>query len=142
MSKVLIGCKLPNGITLDGINGPVTLNGSNTSMVIGGDFGITTVDEEEAAYLFAMYELHSAFQSKSIFTHNTKSVDDLADLADELKDEKTGLEGINPDAPAKGLAPADATKTALQEAQANRRPAAPVANKADKSAALELANKQ
>lgn len=141
MSKVLIGCKLPNGMTLDGMNGPITLNGANTSLVIGGDFGVTTVDADEAAYLFAAYDQHSAFQSKSIFTHNTKSVDDLADMAEDLKGQSTGLEGINPTAPAKGLAPDVATTQALKEAENKPRPAKPTVSKEDASATKQLASK-
>ena len=142
MPKVLIGCKLPNGIVLDGMSGPVALNGANTSLVIGGGFGLTYVDEGEAAYLMAAYAEHSAFKSKSIFTQNSASVDDIADLADDLKENTTGLEGVNPDTPAPGLAPADTTQKAMAEAKATPRPATPVATKADRAAAVELATKQ
>ena len=141
MSKVLIGCKLPNGIVLDGMSGPIALNGANTSRVIGGDLGLTYVDETEAAYLFATYESHSAFQSKSIFTQGGDSVADITAQADDLKDQKTGLEGIDPNAPAANLAPDDATKQALSEAAANPRPANPVISKEDAAAARELAAK-
>jgi hypothetical protein len=139
--NTLIGCKLPNGITLNGTQGQgIELNGVNKSLVAGG-FGLTYVDENEAAFLFAQYREFSPFVSKAIFSYETDKVADLVAMADDLKGEKTGFEAINPDVPAadKKLLPADEKQLDQAKEQAERNPV-PVrapASAADKAAAKE-----
>lgn len=141
--NVLIGCKLPHGIILQGTAGQdVKLNGMNTSLVAGG-FGLTNVDEGEAAYLFAQYENFGPFKSNAIFYNNSDSVADVAAMARELEGEKTGFEGMDPDAPANGIKPEDDDKLSKQKEAVERqpRPAMAPASKADKAAAKKLAGK-
>lgn len=139
MSKVVIGCKLPHGIVLEGIGGQIELNGMKTSLIPGG-FGVTVVDADEAAYLFATYEQHAAFRNNSIFTSENAKTSDLSAIARELEGERTGFEGLNPDAPAPSLQPADekALDRAKEEAERNQRPAIAPKSNADKEAANQI----
>lgn len=141
MSKtVLVVCKLPCGIVLDGTSGEnsIELNGCNTALVPGAP-GLTHVDETEWLYLKMRYADHAAFKNNSIFTSETDKVADALDMADELKDEKTGLEGIDPNKPGKNLKPQDERKV---EEQINQNlGTAPRKNTkgANRAAALEAA---
>lgn len=45
MDLVTVGCKLPNGLHLDLQGKRVTLNGANSSRIVGG-YGLTPVDKE------------------------------------------------------------------------------------------------
>lgn len=142
MSTVLVGCRLPCGITLDGTAGPVTLNGTNTSMIDGG-CGLTHVDATEWLYLSAVYAEHSAFKSEAVFNYkDSNAVADVLAINAELKDEKTGFEALDPTKPAPGLTPEDPTK--LREMINKNRtgvkvPAKKAANKQDQAAAVEAA---
>lgn len=146
MSKtILVGCKLPNGLTVKGTGGqPITINGLNTCLIVGG-YGVTHVDETEHAYIFAVYAEHAAFQNQSIFTVGTSKVDDLISLGEELRDEQTGLEGIDPANPgAKGedgnlVKAADNQIVPNKDEKVSR--AKNVNSAADKAAAAELAGK-
>jgi len=147
MSKtILVGCKLPNGLTVYGTQKqPITLNGMNTCMIMGG-YGVTHVDADEHAFIFAVYAEHDAFKSQAIFTADSAKVDDIISLGDELRDEKTGLEGIDPANPGeKGgdgdlLKPSDKQVVRMAEEPATVR-VKNVKNAADKAAAAELASK-
>lgn len=138
---VLFGCKLPHGIILRGTRGQqIVLNGLNTSLIPGG-FGITHVDEIEVEYIKAAYKDFAPFKSQAIFTPGSSKVSDAAAMARELTDERTGFEGVNPDAPAPNLKPEDGVDKALEMAEradAARPRKAPTAP-ADKAAANELA---
>lgn len=141
MSKsILVGCKLPCGIQLDGPSGPIVINGVNTAMIHGG-FGLTHVDANDWAYLLGTYAAHAAFKSQAIFTTGNDNVADIAAKGAELSDERTGFEGLDPTKPGKGLEPEDKKK--LQESlneTANK--AGTKAGKvapADRAAALALA---
>ncbi len=138
MSTVLIGCKLPHGITFKGSEGQaITLNGMNRSMIEGG-YGLTHVDESEAALFFATHADFAPVVSQAIFTHQTDSVGDLHDMSLDLQGEKTGFEGLDPAKPAPGLKPDEKQAlddTALREKPPVRAPQ----SKADKAAARAAA---
>jgi hypothetical protein len=103
MATVIIGCKLPHGLTFKGQKGQrITLNGMNTSPIAGGH-GITHVDEDEAAVFFATHADFAPVKNNAIFYNQSDRIEDVAAMAQELKDEKTGLEGLDPSAPAPGL---------------------------------------
>lgn len=139
MSKtVLVGCKLPSGIVLDGPKTPILLNGQNTALIPGAP-GLTHVEENTWAYLQATYGEHSAFKSNSIFSTGTASVADVSDAADDLAGEKTGFEGLDPENPAKGLIPEDAAKLAKAKSEA-KTTTKKAQSKADRAAAVELAS--
>lgn len=143
MSTVIIGCKLPHGIVLHGTAGQdIKLNGVNSSLVAGG-FGLTHVDESEAAYLFAQYAEFGPFKSEAIFSYHTDSVADVASLGEELADVKTGFEGMDPDKPGPKLEPEnkDQLDKAKEDVERNPRPAIAPKAKADKAAAKALAGK-
>lgn len=100
MSTVVVGCKLPQGIHLDHDGKRVTLNGSNSSEIIGGH-GLTIV---EKAFWDAWKELHKDFEAIKhglIFAHEKES--NTRAEAKEKVDNKSGFEGINPDAPGAGI---------------------------------------
>lgn len=139
MATIVIGCKLPHGIELSGSQGQkIKLNGVNTSLVAGG-FGITHVDKAEAAYLFSVYEDFGPFKSNAIFTNEDAKVANLADLANDLKNEPTGFEAMDPSKPGKGLEAETNVDKALEQAERQPRPSKAPAAPADKAAANELA---
>ena len=112
-NTVLVGCKLPNGIVLHGTKSqPIHINGMNTSMIAGG-YGITTVDAMEWNFLQAFYADFAPFVAKAIFGHGTADVNDVIDMASDLRNEKTGLEGMDPLNPARQLGN-DAAKMEFQ----------------------------
>ncbi len=102
-NTVVVGCKLPHGLTFTTPDGrKVTLNGMNTAVIAGGH-GITRVNENDAAIFFATHKTFAPVVSKAIFYNDSDKVEDLAAMAVELKNEKTGFEGLDPTAPAPGL---------------------------------------
>lgn len=141
-NTVLVGCRLPSGITLDGTAGPITLNGTNTSMIEGG-CGLTHVDPTEWLYLSNVYAEHSAFKADAVFHYkDSNKVADVLAVNDELKDEKTGFEGLDPHKPAPNLQPEDPAKLKqeLNKNQGVKVPAKKAATKQDQAAAVEAAS--
>ena len=105
MALISVGCKLPNGLHLDHGGKRVTLNGSNASVVIGGH-GITEGIDE--SFFEAWLKAHEDFQpvkSGLIFAHGKKA--NVEAEAKEKTKNKSGFEGLNPDAPSPGIKPAD-----------------------------------
>lgn len=104
MATIVIGCKLPNGLHLDYAGKRVTLNGANSSSIIGGH-GITTgVDKE---FWEAWSKLHADFvpiQKGLIFAHDKESSANAQ--AKEYSKNVSGFEGLDPNKPAAGIAPA------------------------------------
>lgn len=138
MSTVLIGCKLPHGIVVKGIQGQdIKLNGMNTSMVAGG-YGLTNVDADEAAVFFATHSDFAPVANNAIFTHQTDKVSDIIAIGEELQGEKTGFEGLNPETPVPGLKPEDRQATS-DAALPQKPPVQAPKSKADKAAAQQLA---
>lgn len=141
-NTVLVGCKLPSGITLDGSAGQrVELNGVNTSMVAGG-CGLTHVDATEWLYLQAVYAEHSTFKTNQVFSYkDSAKVADVLDIAADLADVKNGFEGLDPNAPAKAIVPEDASKLKqeLRKNEGVKAPAKVAKSKADQAAAVQAA---
>lgn len=143
MSKtILIACKLPHGLALQGMGGEsdvVKLNGANSAMVDGAP-GLTHVEETQAQYLMSAYAEHSAFKNNAVYSYGTDSVSDITDMTGDLADNKTGLEGLDANKPAPGLLADDpkALEKARAEAERKPRPTKGVA-KADKAAAAQIA---
>lgn len=101
MATVTIGCKLPNGIHLDHEGKRVTLNGANSSRVIGGH-GIT--ERVDKAFWDAWLAIHKDYEPVKrglIFAQN--STRNAEAEAKEKQDNPSGLEGINPDKPGRGI---------------------------------------
>lgn len=144
MSKtILVGCRLPSGLTLDGMfpGTKVTLNGTNTSMVQGAP-GLTHVDETEWLFLREQYASHSAFVTDAVF--DFKSSDKVADVlavADDLAGVKTGFEGLDPNKPAPHLEPENKVNLRQEMAKNEGRkiPAVSIKGAKNKAAAAEAA---
>lgn len=139
---VLVACKLPAGMILeaDGI-GQVRLNGANSAYVPGAP-GLTHVPEDKWLLLETVYASHSAFTSQAIFATGSDRVADVSAMADELKDERTGFEGLDPQNPATGIKPSEDSASAMAKLiEANTQTATPTkaVEGADAAAALELA---
>lgn len=105
-SPVAIGCKLPNGLTLQFRKRPGTpeykLNGANASRVIGG-YGITTIPSD---FWEEWKKAHVGFPPLAnglIFEQS--SVAKAEDEAKEKSAIRSGLEPIDPKNPAPGVTP-------------------------------------
>ena len=89
---VVIGCKIPNGVKIRGAGKEFTLNGSNTSNVIGG-YGITENVPADVWEDYAKAHAKSpAIVNELIFAQ--KDTRSARDAANERKGQKTGLEQI------------------------------------------------
>lgn len=105
MAKVSVACKLPHGLNVAVDNAVVTLLGTNSDSAIGG-YGITdNVDKEFMDEWLKRNADHPAVKNELIFI-NTKNADTKA-KAKDLKENKNGLEGLDPDKPAPGITKAD-----------------------------------
>jgi hypothetical protein len=102
MPQVTVGCKLPQGIHLDHAGKRVTLNGYNTSEIIGGH-GLTTVDKEFFDAWKAEHKDFEPVKQGLIFAHEKES--NTRAEAKEKANNKSGFEGIDPNAPGKDLKP-------------------------------------
>jgi len=141
MSQVIIGCKLPQGIIVKGSHGQnITINGMNTALITGG-YGLTYMDADEAAVFFATHAEFGPVQSQAIFTHHTDSIDSIVDMAEELEEEKTGFEGLDPAKPAPGIKPDDKQATTQEVTGSVRGATRSPKSKADKAAAAQLAGR-
>lgn len=105
-TSVTVGCKLPYGIILDHPLDPdkkVALNGKNKALIIGADYGTTEVDGEFWETWKTVHKDFPAVRSGAIF--EARNTTELAAVAEELKDEKTGFEPMPQTA--QGVKPAD-----------------------------------
>ena len=103
---VIIGCKLPHGIILEHPLDPsksVKLAGRHASPIIGATHSTTEVDADLWETWKAVHANFAPLKAKAIF--EAKSAGDASAIASELKDEKTGFEGMSQTAG--GVKPAD-----------------------------------
>ncbi|MFA7254388.1 MAG: hypothetical protein WC107_07635 [Patescibacteria group bacterium] len=103
---VVIGCKLPHGLVLEHPMDPnqkVVLNGKNKALIIGADYATTEVDADFMEQWVAVNKEFPAVKSGAIFV--AKSVADVAAVARENADRKTGFEAMDPKS--HGVKPAD-----------------------------------
>jgi hypothetical protein len=106
MAKIIIGSKLPYGLILEHPKDKtktITIDGLNSSKIIGATHMCTEVDGDFWAAWMAENKQFSAVVSGAIF--EAKTVSDANAIAREQKDRKTGLEPMKPDA--MGVKPAD-----------------------------------
>jgi len=103
---ILIGCRLPHGLVLSHPlkkDVKVTLNGLNSSRIIGADYVTTEVEAD----LWEAWKLtrsdFAPLKSGAIFEARNES--EAASIAKELRGEKTGLEPMPKDAA--GVKPAE-----------------------------------
>ncbi|QDJ35838.1 hypothetical protein CBR67_03765 [Bordetella hinzii] len=104
MPTVTVACKLPNGLVMDipGAKEPVVLKGSNHADAIAGH-GLTEVD---ADFWEAWTKLYADFQplkQEMIFAQGNER--NAVAKSKERKDEKTGLEGLDPENPGHKIKP-------------------------------------
>lgn len=101
MTTVTVACKLPNGIVLD-IPGapPVTLRGANHPEAIA-DHGLTEVPVDFWEAWTKLYPDFQPLTKEMIFAQSTER--NAESKAKERKEEKSGLEGLDPKAPGKKL---------------------------------------
>lgn len=115
-STISVGNKLPSGLTVthgpkDGPVQTVFLKGANDEGAIAG-FGIT--NDVDRDWFKSWTEAHPDFppvKNGSIFAVEANKARDAA--RERKSDVKTGLEGLNPDAPAPGIEPTEETKKEL-----------------------------
>lgn len=100
---VTVGCKLPHGIHMDLGGKRVTLNGTNTSNVIGG-YGLTeNVDKEFFDKWLATHKESPMVKNDLIFAHEKTS--NVAAQAKDNAENKNGFEPIDPNKPGNGVQP-------------------------------------
>jgi hypothetical protein len=96
---------LPQGIHLDHEGVRVTLNGSNSTEIIGGH-GITQgVDKDFFEAWMARHKDFEPVVQGLIFAHE-KPANVIAE-AKEKTNNKSGFEGLDPNNPSPGIKPAD-----------------------------------
>lgn len=93
--RMIIGCRLPNGIVLEHGNRKVTLDGLNKATIKGATYTINRVDRD---FWQAWIKDHKDFgpvKSGAIFEAGSES--DAKAIAAERKDETTGFEPMRTD---------------------------------------------
>lgn len=114
MATITVGCKLPHGLIIEVDGVPVTLNGTNSSNVIGG-YGLTEgVDSDFFQKWMAANKDSAAVKNDLIFAQGR--ADSARAAASERKGVKNGFEGIDPNKPAPGVEPTEETKRELAKA--------------------------
>jgi len=99
MARVIIGCRLPNGIVLEHPANPlkkVELSGMNKVTIIGAGFAQNDVDADFWEAWISANGKFPAVKNGSIFV--AKSSDDAMAKARDMKKEKTGFEPMAQDA--------------------------------------------
>lgn len=96
--KVIIGCKLPNGLTLIHPAQPherVTLAGLHSSKIIGATHVTTEVDQDFWDTFKAAHKDYAPLKSGAIFEARNET--EALAKAKELKKQKTGFEAMEPE---------------------------------------------
>lgn len=102
--KVIVGCKLPNGLEIHAGETVVTLKGANASNIVGGH-GLTEVDAEFWAKWIESNKDFAPVAAGLIFANETYAK--TKDEANEKIDNESGFEGIDPANPGGSVAPAN-----------------------------------
>lgn len=98
MARVIVGCKLPNGIILELPSNPaktVELNGLNKSLILGASYATTEVDADFFEQWMATHREYGPVKSGTIFAAKNNS--EVVAIAEEYKDRETGLEPMRTD---------------------------------------------
>lgn len=105
MPTVTVGCKLPHGIHMDLGDKRITLNGTNSSRVIGGH-GIThNVDKDHFDQWCKLHAASPMVKDKFIFAH--EKAENVEAKAEDNAEHKNGFEGLDPKSPSPGIKPAE-----------------------------------
>ena len=98
---IVVGCKLPNGLVVDQDGYTVTLNGANSSNVIGG-YGLTEgVDKEAFEKWLEVHKNQPYVKNEMVFAQ--AKANSAQSKASENASVKTGLEGLPQDRPVDGV---------------------------------------
>lgn len=103
---VTIGCKLPHGLHMDVGDQRVTINGLNTTEIVGGHgltFGVPKALWEQ----WKRDHKDAEFVKRGLVFAQGKTDSAIAE-AKEKKDNRSGFEGIDPNNPGKGVNSTDA----------------------------------
>lgn len=97
MAKILIGCRLPHGLTLTHPTSKktVTIDGLNKLKVIGSTHAVTEVDADFWATWKTVYSDYKPLKNGSLF--EARGVREADDKGKELAAEKTGFEPMAQD---------------------------------------------
>ena len=90
---VVVGCKLPHGLIINHPLDPsrkVTLNGPNSSRIVGAQYGMTEVDQDFWETWITLNSKFPAVLSNAIFEASSRQ--NLEAVAKELENQKTGFE--------------------------------------------------
>lgn len=98
---VTVGCKLPNGLVVEIEGYTVTLNGANSSNVIGG-YGLTEGVDKTAFDKWLKAHANQPYVKNELVFAQAKT-NSAQDKAQENASVKTGLEGLPQDKPAPGI---------------------------------------
>ncbi|WP_241364100.1 hypothetical protein [Klebsiella pneumoniae] len=103
-NKIVVGCKLPCGLTISHKGKSIELKGARDSRILNG-YGLTeNVDEDFFNAWLEKYKNLEVVKKELIFSYSDLS--SAQDAASERIKEKTGLEGLDPKKPAPGIKPA------------------------------------
>ncbi|KMW73661.1 hypothetical protein TI10_05255 [Photorhabdus luminescens subsp. luminescens] len=101
MATVIVGCKLPHGLTIEIDENRVTLNGINSSTIIGG-YGLTY--DVDKAFFDKYLELHADTKLvKNGLIFAQEKLKEARTEAEEKAELKNGLEPIDPKKPGKNI---------------------------------------
>lgn len=93
MAFVTVGCKLPNGLHIDVQGKRATLNGANSSRIVGG-YGLTQVDKDFWDAWVKDYADSPLVKNHMVFAQGTES--SAVSKAGEQADVKSGFERLVP----------------------------------------------
>ncbi|EKY2017044.1 hypothetical protein QU220_004177 [Cronobacter sakazakii] len=102
---IVVGCKLPNGLVVEQEGYTVTLNGANSSNVVGG-YGLTEgVDKDAFEKWLEVHKNQPYVKNELVFAR--AKANSAQSKATENASVKSGLEGLPQDKPAPGIEKAD-----------------------------------
>ncbi|EOC1689306.1 hypothetical protein ACI1BE_000504 [Cronobacter turicensis] len=102
---IVVGCKLPNGLVVEQDGYTVTLNGANSSNVVGG-YGLTEgVDKDAFDKWLEVHKSQPYVKNELVFAQ--AKANSAQSKANENASVKSGLEGLPQDKPAPGIEKAD-----------------------------------
>lgn len=102
---IVVGCKLPNGLVVEQDGYTVTLNGANSSNVVGG-YGLTEGVEKDAFEKWLEVHKNQLYVKNELVFAQAKA-NSAQSKANENASVKTGLEGLPQDKPMQGIEKAD-----------------------------------
>ncbi|UPQ70541.1 hypothetical protein [Kluyvera ascorbata] len=102
---VTVGCKLPNGLVIEHEGYAVELNGSNSSLVVGG-YGLTEGVDKDAFEKWLSVHKDQPYVKKDLVFAQAKTNSAQAKATENAK-VKSGLEGLPQDKPMAGIEKSD-----------------------------------